>query len=242
MCTYLHKQGIEKAAKVTNTSLNSFILSLESEGMAASTISRHIASMKAFFEYAQYKNWISQNPAKTIKPPRVEKKLPRILSEQEMEILLNQPGKDSAKSLRDKAMLELLCSTGLRVSELINLKVDDLNMDIDYITLLDKGRKRVISFNYRTKKALLDYLKNGRAELTHDNEVDYLFTNCFGKNMSRQGFWKLIKYYGRKSGIEFEITPHTFRHSFSAHIMQSEVYNQNSKLLAASMNSKNKRI
>ena len=134
---------------------------------------------------------------------------------------MGQPGLSSAKEVRDKAMLELLYATGIRVSELIGLQMEDLNMQVGYITCRDGSKERVVPFGKTARQALNFYLKNGREELLKGKESPWLFTNCNGKPMSRQGFWKIVKHYGEKSGIKTDITPHTLRHSFAAHLLRS---------------------
>lgn len=133
----------------------------------------------------------------------------------ETQSLMEGPDMQSDKGVRDRAMLELLSATGIRVSELLALKTDDVNMTMEYIICHEKSKDRVIPFGAETKSALQKYLEATREKMLHGSETDYLFVNCSGKAMSRQGFWKLIKYYGEKAGIEKEITPHTFRHSFA---------------------------
>ena len=142
-----------------------------------------------------------------------------ILTIEEIHALLAQPGNTTAKELRDKAMLELLYATGIRVSELISLKLEDVNMQIGYITCHDGSKDRMIPFGKGAKQALRTYLDKARSSLLKGRACEWLFTNCSGQPMSRQGFWKLIKYYGEKTGIKEDITPHTLRHSFAAHLI-----------------------
>lgn len=135
--------------------------------------------------------------------------------------LLEQPSGESAKEIRDKAMLELLYATGIRVTELITLKLGDVNLQMGYIVCRDASKERVIPFGNEAKNALLRYLQETRASMIEDQDSDYLFVNCSGQPMSRQGFWKLIKYYAKKAGIVADITPHTLRHSFAAHLVEN---------------------
>ncbi|MGN0353036.1 MAG: site-specific tyrosine recombinase XerD [Roseburia sp.] len=221
MSQYLVEQGIVKADAVTFETLNSYVLSLEKEGRKASTISRSIASMKAFFHYLQMMDKIKSNPTESLKAPKIEKRTPAILSTDEAELLLEQPNGDTPKELRDKAMLELLYATGIRVSELISLKRKDLNLQMECLTCVDLHKERIVPFGDVAKRALERYLENGRPKLVGDENCEWLFTNCSGQPMSRQGFWKLIKYYGKKAGITSEITPHTLRHSFAAHLVSN---------------------
>ncbi len=219
MSQYLECQKIDSVKYVTETSLNSYLIYLEQNGMKPATISRNIASMKAFFSYLCKTHQIETDPAERLKAPKIEKKVPAILTMNEMNRLLEQPSGDSPKELRDKAMLELLYATGIRVSELISLKLSDINLQMEYISCADAHKERVIPFGKKAKEALKLYLRDGRPKLVEDEDSEWLFTNCSGQAMSRQGFWKLIKSYGGKAGIESEITPHTLRHSFAAHMV-----------------------
>lgn len=219
MCQYLKWQEIDSAKSVNATNLNSYILYLEQNGMKPATISRSIASMKAFFAYLYKTHQIDSDPTENLKAPKIEKKLPSVLSMDEMTRLLEQPSGNSPKELRDKAMLELLYATGIRVSELISLKMSDVNLQMEYLNCMDGHKERTIPFGKKAKDALKNYLQDGRPNLVEDEESEWLFTNCSGQAMSRQGFWKLIKSYGEKAGIESELTPHTLRHSFAAHMV-----------------------
>ncbi|MBR5566328.1 MAG: site-specific tyrosine recombinase XerD [Roseburia sp.] len=219
MCQYLEEQGVTSAKTISATVLNSYVFYLEQGGMKPATISRSIASMKAFFAYLYKQHKIEEDPTEKIKAPKIEKKLPSILSTEEITQLLEQPSGNSPKELRDKAMLELLYATGIRVSELISLKTSDVNIQMEYLNCIDAHKERTIPFGKKAKEALKNYLTNGRPRLVENEECNWLFTNCSGRSMSRQGFWKLIKSYGCKAGIEAEITPHTLRHSFAAHMV-----------------------
>ena len=218
---YLGQQGIMDVKEVSETSLNSYVLFLEREGKAASTVSRYIASFKGFFEYCLKQGVIANDPAERLKPPKVEKKFPQILTINETQKLMDGPDVQSSKGIRDKAMLELLYATGIRVTELISLKMKDMNLSMEYVICHEKSKDRIIPFGSAAKKALEVYLEKTREEMLEDLESEYLFVNCSGKPMSRQGFWKLIKHYADKAGIEKEITPHTFRHSFAAHLLEN---------------------
>lgn len=221
LAAFLGQQGIVEVDKVTKTSLNSYILFLEKEGRATTTISRSLASMKAFFHYEYSEGRIHKDPAELIKAPKVEKKAPTILTVDEVNCLLSQPDGNSPKELRDRAMLELLYATGIRVSELIHLKKADVNLTIGYITCRDEHKERMIPFGKVAKLALSAYMERGREALLKDQDSQWLFTNCNGAPMSRQGFWKIIKFYGEKAGIQADITPHTLRHSFAAHLLRN---------------------
>ena len=219
MITYLEEKGIREAAKVTKTSLHGYILHMEEQGKAATTISRMMAAIKAFFNYECMQARIRRNPAESLHAPKVEKKAPVILSVDQVSALLAQPSGQTPKEIRDKAMLALLYATGLRVSELIGIQMEDINMNIGFLVCRDGERERTIPFGRSAKAALEEYLEHARNELLRGKGSDYFFVNCTGGAMSRQGFWKIIKYYGEKAGIEEDITPHTLRHSFAAHLI-----------------------
>ena len=221
LLSYLEGQGIKELNKVTKTSLNSYILYLEHEGRATTTISRMLASIKAFFHYEFSIGAIAKDPAELLRAPKIEKKAPTILSVEEVEVLMDQPKGKKPKEIRDKAMLELLYATGIRVSELVHLELGDLNMPVGFITCRADQKERNIPFDRKTKRALADYLESSRDLLLKGGESYWLFVNCNGKAMSRQGFWKIIKYYGEMAGIQSDITPHSLRHSFAAHLLKS---------------------
>jgi len=219
MLIYVRQQGVESIEAINPTVLNSYILYLERSGKSAATISRYIASMKAFFEYLVREHRIQEDPSFRLKAPKVEKKIPGILTIQEMEYLLEQPVLDSPKGYRDKAMLELLYATGMRVSELVHLQCDDVNLRFGCVVCRDGGRERMVPFGAKAGKALMDYLEKGREAFLKKENRGLLFLNCSGAPMSRQGFWKILKTYALKAGIEKDITPRMFRHSCAAHMV-----------------------
>ena len=221
MAAYLEERGIGDIARVTKTSLNSYILFLEKEGRAATTISRMLASVKSFFHYEFSEGKLRRNPAETVRAPRVEKKAPVILSVEQVEALLRQPDGRTPKEIRDRAMLQILYATGIRVSELTGLTCADINMPIGFLTCHEGGRGRTIPFGRQAGAILEDYIKSARGALLKGRGSDWLFVNCNGGQMSRQGVWKIIKYYGARAGIREDITPHTLRHSFAAHLIGS---------------------
>jgi len=189
--------------------------------MSASTISRSIASMRSFFLYLQEIGEIGKSPAANIRPPKIEKKAPEILDIGEVDLLLNQPDLKKAKGIRDKAMLELLYATGIRVSELMHLRIEDVNLQFEYISCTTEQKERLIPFGTVAKDILKIYLKEARESFVKDEDTGFLFLNCSGKPMSRQGFWKILKGYSQSAGIQKDITPHTLRHSFAVHLLQN---------------------
>lgn len=218
---FMEEQGIDDIKKISATNLNSYVLYLEKNHFSAATISRNIASLKAFYHYMYKEGMVREDVSERLKAPKIEKKMPEILSMDEVVKLLEQPGGDTPKEIRDKAMLELLYATGIRVTELITLKVSDVNLQLGYIMCHDSAKERVIPFGNEAKGALIRYLEGTRAAMISDPDSIYLFANCSGQPMSRQGFWKLIKYYAKKAGIAADITPHTLRHSFAAHLVEN---------------------
>lgn len=218
---FLGNKGVEDVQGITSTNLNSYILQMEKEGFSTSSVSRSIASIRAFCHYLLKSKTTSEDPSEVLKAPHVEKKTPEILTMEEVVLLMEQPDVQTAKGIRDKAMLELLYATGMRVSELISLKEEAVNMQMSYVICRDSGKERVIPFGKEASKALKKYFAESRSVLLKENDSEYLFTNCSGKPMSRQGFWKLIKRYASKAGITKDITPHTLRHSFGAHLVQN---------------------
>ena len=204
LAVFLKEHGIEKPEQMNATVLNSYLLYLEREHFSPATISRSIAAIHMFCQYACQEGKMVSDPSKALQPPRVERKMPEILSIAEV----------------DKAMLEMLYATGIRVSELIHLKIQDVNLMMGYITCRDE-KERIVPFGGPAKKALEQYLGSARAALMHGRDDDVLFVNCSGGPMSRQGFWKILKSYAKSAGITADITPHTLRHSFATHLLQN---------------------
>lgn len=219
--SYLADLGVDQVANVTTTTLNSYILYLEKQGMSTATVSRNVSSMKAFFHYVYRRHEISDDPTEAIRAPHIEKKMPGILSQEETARLLEQPSGDTPKELRDRAMLELMYATGMRVTELILVGMEDVHLGMNYVLCSEGGKERVIPFGDTAKHAVERYLKEGRDRLLKGNESGLLFVNCSGHAMSRQGFWKIVKSYAAKAGITSDITPQTLRHSFAVHLIQN---------------------
>ena len=217
----MQERGINSATAVKEQDLKAYIHVLEEQKLAAATVSRNIASIKAFFLYLFSEGKIQNDAALCLKAPKIEKKMPEILTMGEVSALLEQANGDSPKEIRDKAMLELLYATGIRVTELISLKVSDVNLPMHFIMCRDPHKERMIPFGTQAHDALERYLSGVRAEMVEDKSSEILFANCSGKPMSRQGFWKLIKFYAKKAGITADITPHTLRHSFAAHLVEN---------------------
>lgn len=218
---FLATQEVMEVHAITLRNLQDFVQYLEKQDLKAATISRHIASMKAFYHYLLKENLVKEDLTDAIHGPKIEKKLPEIMSMEEAVSLLEQPCGTTPKELRDRAMLELLYATGIRVTELLTLTVSNVDLQKNYILCHVGHKERQIPFGNKAKNALFRYLECGRNALLQSDQTNVLFLNCSGQPMSRQGFWKLIKGYARKAGIQAEITPHTFRHSFAAHLVEN---------------------
>ena len=218
---YFRGKEIAGPEEITATSLNSYMLWLEKENLSSATVSRRIAALRSFFQYLKQENRVDEDPTEDLKRPKVEKKAPRILSTEEVDRLMAQPDKKTLKGLRDKAMLELLYATGIRVSELISLEMSDIELRRGYMVCRRKVRECWIPFGDSAKKALSMYFKHARDVFLKGKESSLVFTNCSGGAMSRQGFWKILKKYAADAGISGEITPHTLRHSFAIHLLQN---------------------
>ncbi|MCD7725503.1 MAG: site-specific tyrosine recombinase XerD [Clostridiales bacterium] len=218
---FMAARGITETKDVSDGDLSDYVKYLEDNHFAAATVSRNIASLKAFYHYMVQEGLVAEDIAEPLKAPKITKKIPAIMSPDEVVRLLEQPSGDSPKEIRDKAMLELLYATGIRVTELITLKLSDINMQMSFLLCRDRNKERMIPFGAAAKYALARYLNGIREEMLENKTSDVLFVNCSGQPMSRQGFWKLIKYYARKADIKADITPHTLRHSFAAHLVEN---------------------
>ena len=194
---------------------------MEREKFASSSISRSVASMRAFFQYLWKEGVIAEDPADNLKPPKVEKRAPEILTIEEVDKLLQQPKLDTPKGIRDSAMLELLYATGMRVSEMLHLQIFDVNLQFGYVVCNENGKEMIIPIGIPCKNAMERYLQTARTVFVKDEKETALFTNCSGKAMSRQGFWKVLKGYADDAGIKRDIAPHTLRHSFAEHLLQN---------------------
>lgn len=219
--SYLDGTGVTDISSTTKTTVLSYLLYLQKEGRASSTVSRTLASLRSYYLFMMQNGVVKSNPTSNLEAPHVEKKIPKILSGEEVELLLEQPKNCDNKGIRDKAMLELLYATGIRVSELINLDVSDVNVPMSFVRFKGGKKERIIPMGHQAKDALENYINNVRKYMVKDENETALFVNCSGARLSRQGFWKLIKYYQHIAGIETDITPHTLRHSFAAHLLEN---------------------
>lgn len=207
--------------KVNSKTVNSYISDMQTKGQAVSSVLRSIASLKAFYRYLVSLGKVSNNPFEEINPPKLPERNISVLTSKETDLLLSQPVAVGFKGCRDKAMLELLYATGIKVTELIALKTTDLNLQENYISCGEGLKSRNIPLGSIALNALKEYLPMRNSNILIDDENDYLFVNISGGKMSRQGFWKIIKFYADKAKIKKDITPGTLRHSFAVHLIES---------------------
>ena len=213
--------GEEKLAQADTECIREYMAWMQSRGKSASSVTRFLASAKSFYGFLMEQGAVSVNPATGIAAAKPERKYPEVLTAREVDLFLDQPKCVDDKGVRDHAMLELLYATGIRVSELIALNLVDVNLSAGFRRCRNKNRERIIPLYRGAVRALEDYIYQVRPQLIADSGETALFVNMSGERMSRQGFWKLIKYYQKKAGIEKDITPHTLRHSFAVHLLEN---------------------
>lgn len=218
---YLDSHTETDYADADETILAEYIGWLRGSGKSVATVSRNIASLKCFYSYMVTQRLVDKNPTGKLVPDKTTQKLPQILTSKEVELLLEQPECTDLKGYRDKAMLELLYATGIRVSELISLNVTDLNLSAAVVRCVSHDKERFIPLYSAAIKALSEYLEFVRPQMIAHDDEQSLFVNVNGERMSRQGFWKIIKSYQVKAHIDKDITPHTLRHSFAAHLLEN---------------------
>lgn len=219
--TYLKELGITDITVTTKTTVLTYLLSLKKKGRAASTLSRNLASLRSFYLYLVKNGDMKSDPTASLVTPHVDKKPPKVLSGEDIEKLLAQPVLTDNKGIRDSAMLELIYATGIRVSELIGLNVTDVNLEMGFIRCHNNKNERVIPMGNKAVKAVSCYISGARLFMLKSPNENALFVNCQGERISRQGFWKIIKQYQHSAGIDVEITPHSLRHSFAAHLVEN---------------------
>jgi len=219
---FLRGKNINEIENISRTIITDFLMEQREKGLAPSTLTRNLASIRSFYQFLLKEQIITENPSVELETPRAEKKLPRVLSFDEIELLLEQPETKNAIGLRDKAMLELLYATGIRVSELVSLNVNEVNMKMGFLKCDGKGNKeRMIPLGSVAIRSIQEYLQNSRPKILKQKEEKALFVNQQGTRLTRQGFWKILKKYALKAGIETDITPHTLRHSFATHLLEN---------------------
>ena len=207
--------------KVSEDDINLYIKELQDNGKKASSISRAIASIRSFYQFALKRKKVKRDPTANVKSPKIEKRVPSVLTSKEVELLLDQPKDVDLKGTRDKAMLEFAYATGMRVTEIISLDIDDVNLDEGYVTCTNGNKQRTIPLGTMALNALKEYIEDARDVLIKDENQKALFVNVNGGRLTRQGFWKIIKYYKEQAHITKDITPHVLRHSFATHLLQN---------------------
>ena len=218
---WLHMNEDIQILDATQLNIRDYMDHLESEGKSGATLSRSLASLKNFYSYVVSTGFLERTPVTDIRIDRGEKKLPQILSGREIELLLAQPACVDAKGFRDKAMLEVMYATGIRVTELISLNIEDVNLEQKVVKCSGSRKTRAIPLYPAALRALSIYIREVRSAMVSDPDERALFVNVNGVRMSRQGFWKILKHYQAAAHIEKEITPHTLRHSFAVHLLEN---------------------
>ena len=208
-------------AKIDQEEISNYLKYLQEIGKKTSTISRSLASIRSFYQFLIRTRKIKRDPTEEIQSPKVEKRVPSVLTAQEVELLLDQPKDVDLKGTRDKAMLEFAYATGMRVTEIISLNIDNVNLETGYVTCVTGSKTRNIPLGTLSLNALKEYIEKARGLLIKNDKEKALFVNINGKRLTRQGFWKIVKYYKEQAHITKDITPHVLRHSFATHLLQN---------------------
>ena len=217
---YLEEKGIHYN-RVKEEDMQNYIKVLQEQGKKASSISRCIASIRSFYQFVLKNKKVKLDPTANIQSPKIEKRTPNVLTAKEVELLLKQPDTVDLKGVRDKAMLEFAYATGMRVTEIISLDIDDVNLEESYVICKSGKKQRVIPLGSMSLKALREYIEEARGILIKSEDEKALFINVNGGRLTRQGFWKIIKFYKEQAHITKDITPHILRHSFATHLLQN---------------------
>jgi len=218
---FLERRGHTALRVIKTDDIKAYLKYQQETGMAASSVSRSLAAIHSFFKYCLYNGLSTADPSMPITPPKQQRRIPEILSPDEVNKLLEQPKSNSLKGKRDRAMLETLYATGIRVSELVNLSVDNLDTGKKTIHCVSDRNNRHIPVSDKAMAALADYMQNARVQMLKVRNEKALFVNCTGMPMTRQGFWKIVKEYAKAASVKHEISPHMLRHSFAAHQLAS---------------------
>ena len=217
---FIEENG-EDYSKITSEEIKEYIRYMQEIGKKPSTISRGLASIRSFYQYEVKNRTVEKDPTEGIQSPKIEKRVPSVLTSNEVALLLEQPKNVDLKGTRDKAMLEFAYATGMRVTEIISLNIEDVNLDTGYVTCKSSKKERTIPIGNMSLKALKEYILNARPTMIKNESEKALFVNVNGQRLTRQGFWKIIKYYKEQAHIEKDITPHVLRHSFATHLLQN---------------------
>ncbi len=218
--SYINEENLQYQ-KVNKEDIKKYLDNLKNIGKKTSTISRNLASIRSFYQYLLRVKRIKEDPTEGIQSPKVEKRVPSVLTSQEVELLLEQPKSVDLKGIRDKAMLEFAYATGMRVTEIITLDIDDVNLKEGYVNCKHTNKQRNIPLGAISIKAIKEYIEKARPYLIKSEDEKSLFVNINGKRLTRQGFWKIVKFYKEQAHIEKDITPHVLRHSFATHLLQN---------------------
>ena len=217
---YIEDNG-EDYVEVTNDGIKEYIEHMQEIGKKPSTISRGLASIRSFYQYEAKNKVVEKDPTEGIQSPKIEKRVPSVLTSSEVALLLDQPKDVDLKGTRDKAMLEFAYATGMRVTEIISLNIEDVNLETGYATCRNGKKERTVPIGNMSLKALKEYVLEARPTMIRDDNEKALFVNVNGQRLTRQGFWKIIKYYKDQAHIDKDITPHVLRHSFATHLLQN---------------------
>ena len=217
---YLNENNINYT-NLKHEDIINYLEYLNSLNKKASTISRHLASIRLFCQYLVKNKIAKEDPTRGIQSPKIEKKAPNVLSSQEVSLLFEQPRGEDLKSIRDKAMLEIAYATGMRVTEIISLNIDDIDLENSSVICKNENKQRIIPLGKMSLQALKEYIITARPNIIKDDKEQALFVNVNGRRLTRQGFWKIIKYYKEQAHITKDITPHVLRHSFATHLLQN---------------------
>lgn len=217
---YLSQEDINYL-KVSSEEITTYFKKLKKGGKKTSTISRNLATIRSFYQFLIRTKKIKEDPTQNIQSPKIEKRVPSVLSSEEVELLLEQPKDIDLKGTRDKAMLEFAYATGMKVTEIIDLNIDDIDFENSTVKCISGKKSRIIPLGSLAEKALKEYVKDARPILIKDENNKSLFVNMNGSRLTRQGFWKIVKYYKEKAHIDKDITPHVLRHSFATHLLQN---------------------
>ncbi len=218
---YIKQKNVKKPGQVKRELIVSYLGDLREKGQANASISRSLASLRSFYNFLLQEGVVNDNPAQQVDPPRIDKKLPQVLSFEEVENLLKQPSEGDPIGLRDKAMLEVLYASGIRVSELVLLNLPDFDPEVGFLRCRGKGMKeRIVPIGSMAIRNVREYITRCRSNLVKDDE-EALFVNHHGRRLTRQGFWKILKKYAQKANLNGAITPHTLRHSFATHLLEN---------------------
>ena len=218
---YLDRQKISSVANAERETITDFMFNQKEKGLAAVSISRNLVAIKTFYRFLVKERILKKDPTSVIESPKLWKKLPEVMSLAEVESLIKSPNLKRSQGIRDRAIIEMMYATGMRASELVNLKLEDVNLEVGFVRCLGKGKKeRIVPLGSKAREALVRYRDKVRPKIAKERVVSYVFLSRLGKSISRQSLWKIIKRYAREAKIKKVIKPHTLRHSFATHLLE----------------------